>query len=57
MVSYNPSNGWVYRGYVSLEGDESVTLTRMDRYEKTTENSTLVFIKTYNQAEIASWPT
>ncbi len=55
VVPHEPY-GWMYNGYVTIEGNEAVTLTSLDLYEKETQNSSFVFKGTSNQAEIASWP-
>ncbi len=56
IVPYDPSNGWIYDGYVTVDGNEAVTLTSLDIYEKATENSSFVLVRRYDQADIMSWP-
>jgi len=56
VVPFDPTqNTWSYTIRVSVEGNEYVTLTKLEVYDRVTENSSFTYHNTYYQAQMQSW--
>jgi len=56
-VQYDTSQqAWVYDIYVSVEGNQGVTLLKLDVYEKENEGDEFVYVNTYDQSQMGAWP-
>ncbi len=57
VVSYDSTQGtWSYTIHVTVEGNEDVTLTKLEVYEKITETSPFTYFNTYYQSQMQAWP-